>query len=130
MNDMEIEDGECNACIATDCDDNSPEFFSTSMAHSRKERCCSECGETIPVGALYERAVGKWDGDLNTFITCAPCAEIADALCCDGRVYGGVLWEYASESLFDGMTSGCLAKLTTAAAKEKLMERWRKWKGI
>jgi len=32
--------------------------------------------------------------------------------------------------VFPELTTGCLEKLTTAAAKQYLMERWREWKGF
>ena len=57
------------------------------------------------------------------------CAEIRKALCCEGWSYG-FLWEDAQESIFENLTSGCLTKLTTAIAKEKLLARWRAWKGL
>lgn len=90
-------------------------------------RKCCECGEWIRPGDVYERVAGKWDGKMDAFSTCRPCAEIRDAFACDGYVHTDV-WENIREGMFETMSTGCLEKLTTAAAKEKLLKEWREWK--
>jgi hypothetical protein len=40
------------------------------------------------------------------------------------------MWEDICENLFPAMTTGCLARLKTAAAKEYLVRKWQKWKGL
>lgn len=54
--------------------------------------------------------------------------EIREAFFCDGWIYTQ-MWERFVE-YFEHLTTGCLSKLTTAAAKEKLMDEWRKWKDL
>lgn len=128
MGDDGLEAGGCGVCISSDCD-NPAEFSSTKILRARKEHRCCECRAAIPRGDRYERTAGKWDGDLYVFKTCLACVDVRTSLCCDGWSYTS-LWEDAAEALFRHLTTGCLAKLKTAAGKEKLLEQWRKWKGL
>lgn len=125
---MDLAEGSCGVCIGGSDDSTWGEFRATSMPKARKPYKCCECRETIPKGQLYERTVGKWDGDFSVYKTCLACADVRMTLCCDGWTYGQ-LWEDAQES-FPYLTTGCLAQLTTAAAKVKLLEQWRAWKGL
>jgi hypothetical protein len=123
-----MDDGNaCNACIGGDYDGDTPEFFSETISKARKAYQCCECQTAILVGTSYERATGKWDGALSVYRTCLPCVEIRVAFCCNGWTYGQ-LWESAAEGFFEVMTTGCLTKLKTSAAKEKLLSEWRAWK--
>jgi hypothetical protein len=119
---------DCDACIYTGCDGaDEPEFCNVVVRKSRKLRICCECHETILPGTRYERTSGKWDGKVSSYNTCEPCAEIRQAFCCDGWVYG-TLWEDAQEGFFESMSTACLDKLTSAAAKAKLLKEWNAWK--
>ena len=120
---------DCNACIYTAVDEmDPPEFLSATWPSARKFHQCCECGKQIPAGDRYERTVGKWDGEVRTYVTCAICSEIGEAFCCDGWVYGQ-LWEDAVDGeFFSRMTTGCLEKLKTAAAKSELIHRWQQWR--
>ena len=51
------------------------DWFNTEMRHSKKQRKCCECRDTIQVGELYEYTVGNLAGDVMTFVTCAFCAD-------------------------------------------------------
>jgi hypothetical protein len=127
---MEIESGACGVCISGSADGDMPEFSSSQEVKARKDHKCCECGDVIPRGTVYERFSGKWDGTVQTYRTCLACAEIRASLCCDGWTYT-MLWEDAADSqLFDHLTTGCLDQLTTAAAKAKLLDKWREWKGL
>ena len=125
---MDIDEGPCGVCIDGG-DGDLPEFSHDVERRARKAHRCCECRETIPKGATYEYTVGKWDGRIIAHKTCLPCVEIRNALCCDGWTYT-MLWEEAREGLFEHLTTGCLAQLTTAAAKTKLLAAWREWKGL
>jgi hypothetical protein len=120
---------DCNACIYTGADEGDPpEFLKSTVVTARKDHKCCECHAVIPPKTKYERTVGKWDGDMNHYETCLPCAEIREAFCCDGWVYGQ-LWEDAvNGEFFEHMTTGCLEKLMTAEAKTFLIARWNEWK--
>ena len=65
----------------------------------------------IAVRDTYERVVGKWDGEIETYRTCLACAEIRKAMCCEGWTYT-MLWEDFAESqaFGDFSTTGMSAK--------------------
>ena len=117
---------DCGVCISYD-PEGYCEFCTQEIRKARKPKRCSECDKEIKVEEMYEHAAGKFDGDFWTAATCLICAEISEAFYCDGRMFGGMLWE-EMEYCFEGMTTGCLDRLQTAAAKEELMRRWNKWK--
>lgn len=120
----------CDLCVftgASDSDDG-PSFTQDHVQKARKEYRCCECRETIPIGALYERTIGKWDGEFNQYITCLACAEIRSTFCCDGWIYGDLWEDFAESGGFERMTTACLDKLETAAAKQKLLDNWNAWR--
>lgn len=119
---------ECGVCIYSDCDEPC-EFADVSMRKARKPHKCSECGRRINPGEKYEHYWGKFDGEVSAIDTCAVCAEIADAFYCDGRLYGGGLWE-SMEQVMGSLTTTCFDKLTSPEAKVYLRERWMQWKGL
>jgi hypothetical protein len=119
--------GPCaDACIYDGGADNPAEVCGTLIVRARKPQKCCECGERINPGDRYEIVSGKWDGEWASFKTCLPCKEIREAFCCEGWTFG-FLWENAENGFFETMTTGCLQKLTTAAAKEKLVAAWNEW---
>lgn len=120
---------DCGVCIYSDCNSYcDPSGFQDVRIHkARKEHRCCECGEVIRIGQRYERYAGKHEGEFCSIDTCLPCAEIADAFYCDGRLYGGGLWESMSYVMSE-LTTSCFDKLTTPEAKEFLRQRWIKWK--
>ena len=126
----ELATGGCeSACIYSSGDDNPAEICGVLIVKARKPAKCCECCEPIHTGERYEVTSGKWEGGWASFKTCLPCKEIRETFCCEGWTYG-TLWRDAAVSIFERLTTGCVAKLGTAAAKEKLIERWRRWKGI
>jgi hypothetical protein len=126
----EISDGPCGVCISGGDDGDPAEFCHTEHPKARKAYKCCECGDVIPKGSIYERVTGKWYDAIDVYRTCAPCEEIRRALCCEGWTYT-MLWEDAENSeMFEHLTTGCLEQLTTAAAKAKLLNKWREWKGL
>lgn len=125
-----MNEGPCGVCISGSYDGDLPEFLTEAIVKARKSYKCCECGDPIAIGALYERVVGKWDGELSTYRTCLPCQEIRRNLCCEGWAYT-LLWEDANDSgMFEHLTTGCLEQLETAAAKAKLLSKWREWKEL
>ena len=123
-----LDEGSCSVCIDGG-DGDEPEFCDDREVKARKAHVCCECKIIIPVGTVYLRTAGKWyDIGMRVYHTCLVCAEIRAALCCDGWTYT-MLWEEA-QNIFPYLTTGCLEQLTTAAAKAKLLERWREWKGL
>lgn len=126
----DIEDGDCNVCAIEDegyCD--SPEFCHEKIVKARKPHKCCECHDEIPAGAKYESCTGKWDGDLQTYKTCMLCVEIRNKFSCHGSWTFTTAWEQLRDNLFERMTTGCLKGLS-AAAKQKVVDAWREWKGF
>jgi len=119
---------DCGVCLSGWDGDSYNEFCDQKIRKARKPHTCSECKKPISPGERYEHAVGKSDGDMWAFDTCLACAEIAEAFYCDGRLFGGMLWEEMRETVFPHMTTGCLDRLFTAAAKAELLRRWNEWK--
>lgn len=120
--------GDCGVCLSSWDGDGYSDFCKTVVRKARKPHECSECGKQILPGEKYEHATGKTEGDMWAFDTCLICSEIAETFYCDGRLFGGMLWEEMNEIAFPQMTTGCLDRLTSAAAKQEVMRRWNEWK--
>lgn len=56
-----------------DADAVTTEFHSQVIRKARKRHKCGECKRFIEPGERYERVVGKWDGDIETYLTCVHC---------------------------------------------------------
>jgi len=117
---------DCNACFYAG-DYEAPEFYVRTVRVARKEHSCSECYARILPGERYEHVSAKWEEILDSFPTCLVCVEIRDAFACEGFVHTTV-WSDIREGMFESMTTACLEKLSTAAAKAKLLKEWNEWK--
>ena len=62
------------------CDSEGPGFYKEKLVKARKQHKCCECGAEIKQGEQYQVATGLWDGDIDRFKTCEPCADLRDAL--------------------------------------------------
>lgn len=60
------------------CDYDPPEFFWCRTPKARKEHKCGECGIKILKGEIYQVFTGKWDGNMDTYKSCLPCAQLYD----------------------------------------------------
>ena len=97
------------------------------MVKARKSHICDECDKTIQSGETYERITQLYEGEWSRLSICLICSEISICLSCDGRIIGN-MWEDIRDNVFPTMTTGCLAKLKTAAAKQHLVNKWNEWK--
>ena len=104
---------------------------------ARKGYPCYECHQPIAIGQMYEDFFGKFDGDTCHYRTCIPCVEIRTFFSCDGTWMWGSVWEDLREGLFADLHTGCLEvqpdddkEPLSAAAKQKVVDAWRKWKGL
>lgn len=61
------------------CDMNGPDAYRSIRRRARKEHWCVECGDSIPIGAVYVYASGVWDGRGNSFHYCLTCDAWIDA---------------------------------------------------
>jgi len=118
----------CNVCaIRADGDGLASEFCHLKIVRARKPHACTECGTEIAPGEEYERATGKWDGEVSRYRTCLVCVEIRTKFSCDGSWLFDGIWGDLEEFLFPRMTTGCLEGLSMTA-KKRLLERWNKWR--
>ncbi len=60
------------------CDVEMPQAFTKKIRRSRKEHKCCECKQVIKVGSEYEYCSGIWEGQPDSFKTCASCADVRD----------------------------------------------------
>ena len=119
----------CDVCVLGK-DGDEAEFYNVIQRTARKPQQCYECGETIQPGQSYERTAAKWYGEsVEVFKTCSLCVEIRTKFSCGQGWMFGSIWEELEEGLFDRLTHGCLTGMSVAA-REKVLSRWRKWKGL
>ena len=130
---------DCGVCLSYDdgnCDYYIDEW---SIITSDEDHKCCECDSVVDAGSPIECATKYRDGDQDAdedereatepVWTCVVCAEIADAFYCDGRMFGGSLWDSLYE-VHEAMNVACLNKLSTPEAKAELQRRWMQWKGL
>lgn len=121
---------DCGVCLDMECDNDVSVLHTARVVKARKLHQCCECGSAISIGESYERATALYDRIWTKETTCLCCTEIRDLLTCGNGYIYGLLWGEIREQVFPYMTTGCIAKLTTAKAKHKLTEAWRKWKEL
>lgn len=118
----------CEVCIGG-CDETFDNYERENRI-SDSPSACYECAEIIPAGSEYEFASGDYGREPTTrMTTCLLCAEIADVFSCgEGRMHGN-LWESMEEHAFEDLTTAteCFRELS-AAAKQRVLDRWNKWK--
>lgn len=119
---------DCGICIGGDYNDGYSEFYSTTFPKAKKQHQCEECFRKIEIGQAYQNTAGKYDGDFYVYKICLDCMNIQQGLSCGNIVYGN-LWEQIYE-IFPQFNTSCLTKIKTVSAKEYILERWRKWKGL
>lgn len=114
-------------CCPLSYGDEGPRFSNTTTPKARKEHQCCECREVIPIGATYEKTVGNWDGNFETYLTCLSCVEIRNHFACSGWIFEHV-WEDIEENFFPDMKAGgpCMEGLSPAA-KARLFDLRLKW---
>lgn len=76
------------------------EFYRSEVRRARKEYRCDECGDPIEPGDLHEHAVGKWDGEIMSFRTCARCCNVRRDYF-DSVAHGCMVDDWEAEHGFD-----------------------------
>jgi hypothetical protein len=122
-----MSDGYCEVDFAGASDDcEAVEFADVSLVRARKSHACSECGGAIAKGEKHWRASYKFEGKVQTERRCPPCQETAAEF--EFHIYGGLLWTHFAEEWENGArVQSCIARLTTARAKEHMRQRWVQW---
>lgn len=105
--------------------------MSTPESEYPKPHKCVECGGTILPGERYQKVCGKYEGSFYAEKSCACCAEIRTAFTCEGGELVGNMWDEMQDYVLPELTTAnqCFQKLSPAA-KEFLLAKWRKWKGL
>ena len=57
--------------------DIAPEFYSEEKVKARKAHRCDECHRAIPIGTIYVKIAGKWDGEFQTYEQHVECRDFA-----------------------------------------------------
>lgn len=119
---------ECSMQI--DCDLDEPcEIIKQVKISARLPHVCQECGRSILVGEIYERYVGKSDGEIFTHKTCLTCLSVRDVF--SQNFWFGGLWEELENELNETngqVPEACLRELTKEARKkvcERIEEYWK-----
>lgn len=130
---------DCGVCIGVDQLDDTFAESGRTVKPARRNHVCYECGDEIKKGDSHEHAAGReeyWgdavsQNDWLFYHTCLTCVEIRDIFSCGNSYYYGCLWSEMEEYVFPELTTAnkCFQKLS-AGAKEFLLGRWRKWKGL
>lgn len=72
------------------------DFVETKLVRARKPHECCECRETINVGDLHEHLRGVYDGQWDSYRTCARCVNVA-ADYFHGRTLGCMVEDFLAE---------------------------------
>lgn len=123
-------------CVISANDADTVKAICQEIRTARKPKICTECAEVIVVGQQYEYFFGIYDGDRYHYRTCLPCVNIRSFFSCDGSWMWGCVWDDLEEHMFPEFHHGCLEPGNeekdplSVAAKNKVVNRWRKWKGL
>ncbi len=75
--------------LSCSCDFDGPDIFNLiEVSKSRKEHTCYECRKLIPIGSLYYKHVGLWDGSWDEYKLCEPCQDLMESLAALGFCTG------------------------------------------
>lgn len=127
---------DCGVCIGGSHGYDIEDYQLYLTTSKRGWKCC-ECQRIIHAGQEYEKVTGvnNEDDPHVLFRTCIDCHHIATGLSCERRVHS-TLWDdleegYSREDAgFSNFSEACVAKVKTVSAKQYLVDRWKKWKGL
>lgn len=125
---------DCDVCIGGEGEP--IEDYDIGTVTAKRAFRCTECGRVIPGGAVHEQVTGRCDGKPINLRTCMDCRHISEGLSCESRIHG-TLWSDLEGSgtgdtyaAFSNFSEVCVSKVETVSAKQYLIDRWRKWKGL
>jgi hypothetical protein len=79
-----------------------PSVYGCDHPKARKEHKCCECRGVIPVGEVYNKHRGIWDGSADTFKVCVDCDLLRNEVDNDERdPECKTAFGYLSESVFE-----------------------------
>ena len=122
----------CDVCIGGDDYDFMIHDIEFVVLESDKR--CEECRVVIQAGSMAQQSNwaegADYEEEPELRYTCSECAEIRTAFSCGSTEPFGNLWELLEENFSDLTMAGECWDELTAPAKAKLLDRWRKWKGL
>lgn len=123
-----MSDGFCDVQIDADCDEQASVWVVKPRIAAKPHRC-TDCRGPIAKGERHILinclAGGMWDH----MRICLPCEEIAREFMTTRVV--GILWDEFDHQWEEGATvQGCMNRVQSPAAKQKLLEQWQRWKGL
>lgn len=129
----------CDVCIGGDIGDCDYTYTVIEERVVDAPHKCCECRVTLVVGETHQYASSHEDkAEADEFgreffeaWTCSICAEIRKVFSCgEGQMWES-LWDDMEEHAFPSLTtaSECFTELS-AEAKVRVLEEWRKWKGL
>lgn len=131
---------DCDVCIGGDSSDFDFAIYDVEEVSASSNEKCVECSGLITAGETAQSSdwsdcdgnYGNPDEETEPDIryTCLPCAEIRAVYSCGESELFGQLWERMRENATDLRMAGECWDSLSAPAKAKLLEEWRKWKGI
>lgn len=121
---------ECGVSLSA-YDDGANEFYSEVNRRAAKPHRCSECLCAIDVGDKYVVCAGKSDGDFFTVKVCEPCMDLIHEFAESNSWTFGDLWPTIESQWSHGQpVQSCINAVPTVAMKSKLLEQWRRYKGL
>lgn len=91
---------------------------------------CIECRTVISAGSICEESRFMEDEDEQLQYTCLPCSEIRTVYSCGETMPFGSVFEMLWECDEPVRMAGECWDTLSAAGKEKLLTKWRQWKGL
>jgi hypothetical protein len=124
-----VSQGFCDVEIEGDCDEPADVWFERPRYAAKPHQCC-ECRAVIAKGERHINITMKSGGRWDSFRVCLACDEIAREFM-SPRIVGGWLWESFDSAWQEGANvQGCMNRVSTATAKQKLLDKWKAWKGL
>lgn len=114
----------CGVCLSS-YDGGECTGYRCVIVRAGKQWNCSECGCVIPKKSEYALASGFNDGSFWQTKTCLICADIAEALYCNGRWHGS-LWD-SIDGVVEKLNISCLFKMRYVESKKKIQGIWLEW---
>jgi hypothetical protein len=120
----------CDCVVSFDNYGKLPELFVKKEIKARKEHICIECKRIIKPSEIYEKNVGKWDGEISIYKVCRDCISIRKMFFKDGFYFGEIYQDLITflREIDGEVSSDCIKKLTpNARAKvcDMLEEIWK-----
>lgn len=107
-------------CVYSECEGEPAEFCDIRKFKAKKVHKCNECRGNIEIGSVYERMVGKWEGNFETFKTCEHCLSIVKVFFCGVRAVSMIEEDLLMHFKENEISVCCLNGLTKEARRRTI----------